>query len=138
MRRFKPFARWGLSGLTAVIVIVVNLPIITMILNSLRRTEDILTSTTIIPTHPSLVNYIFVMDRTPYWQFFRNSVIVAAGGMTLIQSFWITTLGKAQPPIAVPYITLLENATRGSPGQPGGAPTGGVSLLSSRVLPFRS
>jgi ABC-type glycerol-3-phosphate transport system permease component len=83
MRRYKQLARWGLSGLTGLVVIVINLPIITLILNSFRRTEDILAATTIIPTNPSWVNYIYVLDRTPYWQFFRNSIIVAGGGMTL-------------------------------------------------------
>jgi len=83
MRRYKQLARWGLSGLTGLVVIVINLPIITLILNSFRRTEDILAATTIIPTNPSWVNYIYVLDRTPYLQFFRNSIIVAGGGMTL-------------------------------------------------------
>ena len=75
--------RWSLTILTALIVIVINLPIIIMMLNSFRSTADILSSSTIIPTNPSLTNYNYVSDRTPFWQYFINSMLVAGGAMAL-------------------------------------------------------
>lgn len=64
-----------------VIVLVVNLPIISMVLNSFRTTDDILAATTLIPTAPTLVNYRYVTERTAFWQYFVNSLTVAGGGM---------------------------------------------------------
>jgi ABC-type glycerol-3-phosphate transport system permease component len=81
MRAHKSLARWGLFGLMCAIVVVIDLPIITLILNSFRSTEQILSSTTIIPTHPSLVNYAYVAQRTSFFLYLRNSAIMAGGGM---------------------------------------------------------
>jgi len=73
--------RWSLFVLMSVIVLVVNLPIISMVLNSFRTTDDILAATTLIPTAPTLVNYRYVTERTAFWQYFVNSLTVAGGGM---------------------------------------------------------
>jgi ABC-type glycerol-3-phosphate transport system permease component len=81
MRAHKSLARWGLFGLMCAIVVVIDLPIITLILNSFRSTEQILSSTTVIPTHPSLVNYAYVAQRTSFFLYLRNSAIMAGGGM---------------------------------------------------------
>lgn len=86
MNRRKQLKRWSLFVLTAIVVFLVNLPIITLVLNSLRTTHEILTSSSLIPANPSLVNYIYVSQRTPYWRFFVNSLITAGGGMTLSMS----------------------------------------------------
>ena len=50
----KRLTRWGLFFVTLAIVIFVNLPIITMALNSLRTTPEILSERSLIPQHPSL------------------------------------------------------------------------------------
>src|SRR5437764_14245893 len=81
MRAHKSLARWSLFGLMCVIVIVIDLPIITLILNSFRSTAQILSSSTILPTNPSLVNFIYVSQRTSFFQYLRNSLIMAGGGM---------------------------------------------------------
>jgi ABC-type glycerol-3-phosphate transport system permease component len=72
-----------LFGAMCVLVAGVNLPILTMMLNSLRTTEDILSARTIVPENPSLVNYIYVTERTQFWGYFFNSMVVAGGGMAL-------------------------------------------------------
>ncbi|HLH74243.1 MAG TPA: carbohydrate ABC transporter permease [Chloroflexota bacterium] len=77
----KSRARVGLFGLMCVIVVICDLPIITLILNSFRSTEQILSATTIIPTQPSLVNYTYVVRRTSFFLYLRNSGIMAGGGM---------------------------------------------------------
>lgn len=83
MRAHPSLARWGRFGLMCAVVVAIDLPIITLILNSFRSTAQILASTTIIPAHPSLVNYAYVLQRTSFFLYLRNSVIVAGGGMAL-------------------------------------------------------
>lgn len=79
----RRFTRWGLFFLTLAIVIIVNLPIITMALNSLRPTAEIMSERSLMPRNPSLVNYQYVSSRTQFWTFFRNSVIVAVSGTAI-------------------------------------------------------
>jgi ABC-type glycerol-3-phosphate transport system permease component len=79
----RQLSRWGLFLLTLAIVILVNLPILTMALNSLRTTAQILSEGTIFPRSPSLINYQYVSERTQFWTFFRNSIIVAVSGTAL-------------------------------------------------------
>ena len=75
--------RWGLFVLTLVIVILVNLPILSMMINSLRTTAEILAEPGFWPKHASLINYQYVSERTQFWVFFRNSVIVAVTGTAI-------------------------------------------------------
>jgi ABC-type glycerol-3-phosphate transport system permease component len=42
-----------------------------------------MSSTSIFPKNPSLVNYAYVSERTSFWQYFANSTAVAGGGMLL-------------------------------------------------------
>lgn len=83
MKTNKAVRRWGLFVLLLALVIVINLPIISMMLNSLKTTNVILTERSIIPREPTLTNYVYLSNRTNFWLFFRNSMIVAGTG-TLI------------------------------------------------------
>ena len=83
MQTHRPLVRWSLFGLMILLVFAIDLPIITMILNSFRSTEEILSSSTIIPVAPSLVNYVYVSERTSFWRYLVNSLIMAGGGMAL-------------------------------------------------------
>jgi ABC-type glycerol-3-phosphate transport system permease component len=83
MKRSDPRKRWGIFILLIIIVFVVNLPIISMMLNSLKTTSVILTETNIIPRNPTLINYTYLSTRTSFWLFFRNSMVVAGGGTFL-------------------------------------------------------
>lgn len=74
---------WGLSALLAVIVVVVNLPIIAMIGNSLRSTADILAADNLGLRALSLDNYRYLSQRTPFWTYFGNSVAIALAGTVL-------------------------------------------------------
>lgn len=82
-QRYRQLKRWSLFALMAVIVIIINLPVITMILNSFQSTAAIIASRSIFPTEVSLQNYLFLSARTAFWTYFRNSMIVSGGG-TLI------------------------------------------------------
>jgi ABC-type glycerol-3-phosphate transport system permease component len=83
MQTHKPLVRWGLFGLACLLVIIIDMPIISLILNSFRSTAEILSSTSLIPTAPSLVNYAYVAQRTSFFQYLLNSLIMAGGGMAL-------------------------------------------------------
>jgi len=63
--------------LMTVIVIVINFPIITMVLNSFRTTDQILSSASLVPESFSLVNFEFLTNRTSYWRYFANSMLVS-------------------------------------------------------------
>lgn len=69
--------KWGLFGLLLLLAIVINLPVITMILNSFQSTQDILLSRSVIPSSFSLDNYIYVSGRTLFWSYFKSSIIIS-------------------------------------------------------------
>src|SRR3712207_6204127 len=83
MHTHKPLVRWSLFGLASLLVIVIDMPIISLILNSFRSTEEILSSTTLVPEAPSLVNYSYVAQRTSFFRYLLNSLVMAGGGMAL-------------------------------------------------------
>ncbi len=65
------------------IVLVVDFPILTVVLNSFRTTENILSSSNVVPTEPTLANYVYVNTRTRFWTFLVNSAVVAAASTAL-------------------------------------------------------
>jgi ABC-type glycerol-3-phosphate transport system permease component len=83
MHMRKQLKRWGLFTLAAVLVIIINMPIISLILNSFRTTQEILSSRSLIPAAPSLSNYAYVIERTSFFRYLLNSLIMAGGGMAL-------------------------------------------------------
>jgi ABC-type glycerol-3-phosphate transport system permease component len=79
----KPNRKWLLLLVGLVIVFIVDFPIITVILNSFRTTETIVSSHSILPTEPTLANYLFINSRTHFWIFLLNSIIVAFASSAL-------------------------------------------------------
>jgi ABC-type glycerol-3-phosphate transport system permease component len=79
----KPNRKWLLLLVGLVIVFIVDFPIITVILNSFRTTETIVSSHSILPTEPTLANYLFINTRTHFWTFLLNSTIVAFASSAL-------------------------------------------------------
>jgi len=90
MHAHRSLTRWGLFVLLALLVLVLDMPILTMILNSFRSTSEILISTSVIPQAPNLNNYVYVAQRTAFFQYLLNSVIMAGSGMAL--SILVATL----------------------------------------------
>jgi ABC-type glycerol-3-phosphate transport system permease component len=82
-RRASSANRWLLSALLAAIVLLVNLPILAMILNSLKPTAEILSGGRLLPEALSLANYRYLTERTPFWTYFANSFAIALGGTAL-------------------------------------------------------
>ena len=70
-------------GVLTIITILMNIPIIMVFLNSLRPTSMILTEPGFLPRQPSLINYEIVTQETTFWQWLRNSIVVAGGGTAL-------------------------------------------------------
>ena len=62
--------KWPLFWLLVVIVVLINLPILSLIFNSLRSTENLLSSGAFDVSNLSFQNYIYVSSRTRFWTFF--------------------------------------------------------------------
>lgn len=74
----SPLRRWAYFSAALIIVVVVNLPIIMLILNSFRTTGEMMTEVSFLPRRPSLVNYEYLTYRTHFWIFFKNSMVVCS------------------------------------------------------------
>jgi ABC-type glycerol-3-phosphate transport system permease component len=72
-----PRPAWRVVAVSA-IALVINAPILFMALNSFQTTDQMLTSRSMIPASPTLANYYFLLQRTPYLEFFFNSGVIAA------------------------------------------------------------
>ncbi len=75
--------KWILLMIGLAIVLIVDFPIITIALNSFRTTENIVSSHSILPMQPTLVNYLYINTRTHFWTFLINSGVVAASSTLL-------------------------------------------------------
>lgn len=81
--RSKSRTRWLLSAMMLVIVILVNLPIVTMVVNSFKTNSEILTSSSLLPEQIQFDNYANLNENTKFWTQFKNSWIVAFCGTGL-------------------------------------------------------
>ncbi len=83
MKKHRRLKGWVLFFVMLAIVVVVNLPIISLMINSLKTTSEMMSSTSFLPQQLTLVNYEYLSYRTNFWGFFKNSMIVAASGTAL-------------------------------------------------------
>lgn len=74
---------WAISALLLIITVVVNLPIIAMFINSFRSTDDILGTAGLSVSHLSFDNYRYLIDRTPFFTYLKNSALISVGGTAL-------------------------------------------------------
>jgi ABC-type glycerol-3-phosphate transport system permease component len=79
----KQYGKWMLLFLGLAIVLIVDFPILTVALNSFRTTESIISSHSIVPSNPTLANYLYINTRTSFWTFLMNSGIVALSSTLL-------------------------------------------------------
>jgi ABC-type glycerol-3-phosphate transport system permease component len=82
-RSSNPTRRWLLFALLLVIVLIINLPMIVVVLNSFQTTAQIMVSRSIFPQSFTLQNYEFLWSKTPFLHFLTNSTIVSGGAMIL-------------------------------------------------------
>lgn len=101
---------WGLFAVLLLIVTVVNLPIIAMVFNSFRSTADILAARTFDLGDLSIANYRYITDRTPFWTYFGNSLLIALGGTVLsiiAAALAGYSLSRFRSPVTIGYSQLL-------------------------------
>jgi multiple sugar transport system permease protein len=96
--------------LLCLIVVLVNLPIITMVLNSLQSNGDLMVSSSVIPRNPTFENYTNLFGQTDFPTFFRNSIIVG-GGSTLVSvilaGFAGYALSRFRGPLLNTYASMV-------------------------------
>lgn len=69
--------KWLLFFVALILVLILDYPIFAIFLNAFRSTTEILSTVSIIPQHPTLDNFSYLTERTNFWGFFINSIIVA-------------------------------------------------------------
>ncbi len=84
--------KWLLTLLMLVLVLILDYPIFTIFLNAFRSTAEILSTTSIIPQHPTLDNFVYLSARTNFWGFFISSMAVSVIG-TIISIICAATAG---------------------------------------------
>lgn len=72
--------KWLLSLLMLILVLILDYPVFTIFLNAFRSTSEILSTTNIIPQHPTFANFVYLNDHTNFWGFFTSSMIVSVIG----------------------------------------------------------
>lgn len=77
---------WLLLVGVTLLALAVNLPIVLVVLNSLQSTDEIIAARSLWPQSISLHNYRYLSERTAFWTFLGNSVLVA-GGSTILGMF---------------------------------------------------
>src|SRR5947208_16260082 len=75
--------KWSLTLLMLLLVLILDYPIFAIFLNGFRSTSEILSTTSIIPQHPTLDNFAYLSARTNFWGFFISSLIVGGLGTVI-------------------------------------------------------
>jgi ABC-type glycerol-3-phosphate transport system permease component len=99
-----------LSAVLMVIVVVVDLPIIAMFINSFKSTEEILSGGGLAPRALSLANYRYLNERTPFWTYFGNSITIALGCTALtigVAALAGYSLSRFRSPVIMGYSRVL-------------------------------
>ncbi len=74
-----PAQRWTRFGILSVIVLVVNLPIILMVMNSFQTTDQLMQRSSLLPHDLTTANYSYLSERTNFWRYLWNSVVASTG-----------------------------------------------------------
>jgi ABC-type glycerol-3-phosphate transport system permease component len=72
--------KWLLSLLVLLLVLILDYPIFAVFLNAFKSTSEILTMVSLLPQKPTLENFAYLNERTNFWGFLINSLIVAGIG----------------------------------------------------------
>ena len=67
----------GALLLTVAAVLVLNAPIVLIVMNGFRTTEQIIASRSLLPDTFTLDNYRFLIERTPFLRYLYNSFVIA-------------------------------------------------------------
>ena len=83
MKASALIARLSLGGGAWIAVILINLPVLLVVLGSFQSTSQIVSSAGVIPSSLTLDNYHTVLERTPFFTYLANSLIIGVGTMVL-------------------------------------------------------
>ncbi|MCX5477924.1 carbohydrate ABC transporter permease [Kaistia geumhonensis] len=75
----SPAQRWTRFGVLSAIVLVVNLPIILMVMNSFQTTDQLMQRSSLLPHDLTTANYSYLSERTNFWRYLWNSVVASTG-----------------------------------------------------------
>jgi ABC-type glycerol-3-phosphate transport system permease component len=102
-------AKLSLGGGAWVAVILINLPVLLVVLGSFQSTSQIVSSAGIIPTSLTLDNYHTVFERTPFFIYLANSMVIGIG--TMVLSVGLSLLaGYALSRFRSPLLTIFAYA----------------------------
>lgn len=100
---------WRRFVVLAIITLIVNLPVILMILNAFQTTEALTTVRSLIPQHPTLANFRYLNERTAFWTYLKNSMIVS-GGATVLSVVAAALAGYALSRFKSAFLTLYARS----------------------------
>lgn len=92
-----------------VVVLLINFPVIVIVLNSFQTTENIMLFRGVIPERFTTANYEFLLGKTAFLTFLRNSVIVS-GGSTLLGIVGAALAGYALSRFGSPVLTTYSRS----------------------------
>jgi ABC-type glycerol-3-phosphate transport system permease component len=105
-KRFSPFSILAVL-LGALVILVMLTPYIWMLLQSFKRTQEILRNPgKILPIQWTLNSYHTVLTKSPFFSWFRNSVIVT-GSVTLLVIFTSTLAGFVFSKFKFPFRNII-------------------------------
>lgn len=79
----SPTRTAGLVAAVTLITLFLNLPIVLIVLNSFRTTEQLAASRSLIPEEFILDNYRFLLSQTPFVRYLLNSFLIAIASSVL-------------------------------------------------------
>jgi multiple sugar transport system permease protein len=96
---------FALYAVLTVVGIVMVFPFVWMISTSFKQPADIYTLS-LLPTHPTLDNYVTALTRFPFARWFANSLLVA-GVTTLSVAFFDSLAGYVLAKLEFPFKTVI-------------------------------
>ncbi len=102
-------ARLSLGGGAWLAVLLINVPVLLVVLGSFQSTSQIVSSAGIIPTSLTLDNYHTVFERTPFFTYLANSMVIGIGTMALSVGLSLLA-GYALSRFKSPLLTIFAYA----------------------------
>ena len=77
MNKYKKLKATAFYAVLLLIGLLINLPIINMVGSAFKSSKEIFTNNNLFPHHPTVENFKNVLERTPFFQYVLNSLMVA-------------------------------------------------------------
>ncbi|MGO1074946.1 carbohydrate ABC transporter permease [Inquilinus sp. CA228] len=83
MRNSTSRQGWRHTGIGFALAAIVNIPVVLVVLNSLKPASQAQSSSRLLPDHIDFANYLFLIESTPFFTYLRNSLVIALGSAAL-------------------------------------------------------